>query len=140
MRLLCQRTVTAFTPNETNIDSIFGLYPMPTKRVCISAELLEYSNIPFRPKPSSEYRASFISLRTKSGLLKPSNPNQLWTSDMTYIWTREGWLYLAVILDVFGRRIVGYAMSHRINAALGCTSPSFCTHASYDCARTGLSL
>jgi hypothetical protein len=32
-----------------------------------------------------------------------ARPNQLWTSDMTYIWTREGWLYLAIILDVFAR-------------------------------------
>jgi transposase-like protein len=34
-------------------------------------------------------------------------PHQLWTSDITYIWTNEGWLYLAVILDVFSRTIVG---------------------------------
>lgn len=44
--------------------------------------------------------------------------NQLWTSDMTYVWTREGWLYLAVVLDVCSRRIVGYAMSSRLTAAL----------------------
>ena len=44
--------------------------------------------------------------------------NQLWTSDMTYIWTGEGWLYLAVVLDVYSRRIVGYAMSNRLTAAL----------------------
>lgn len=44
--------------------------------------------------------------------------NQLWTSDMTYVWTREGWLYLAVVLDVYSRRIVGYAMSNRLTAAL----------------------
>ncbi len=49
-------------------------------------------------------------------------PNQLWTSDMTYIWTREGWLYLAVILDVFARRIVGYAMSARLSASLVTTA------------------
>jgi len=38
-------------------------------------------------------------------------PNKLWTSDITYIWTREGWLYLAVVLDVFSRAIVGWATS-----------------------------
>lgn len=48
--------------------------------------------------------------------------NQLWTSDMTYIWTREGWLYLSVILDVFGRRIVGYGMSRRLTAELVTTA------------------
>jgi putative transposase len=44
--------------------------------------------------------------------------NRLWTSDITYIWTREGWLYLAIILDVFSRRIVGYQMSDRMTARL----------------------
>ena len=40
--------------------------------------------------------------------------NRLWTSDITYIWTGEGWLYLAVVLDVCSRRIVGWGMSHRL--------------------------
>jgi len=35
-------------------------------------------------------------------------PNRLWVSDITYIWTWEGWLYLAVILDVFSRLVVGW--------------------------------
>jgi transposase InsO family protein len=47
-------------------------------------------------------------------------PNQVWTSDITYIWTQEGWLYLAVVLDVFSRSIVGWATSARIDAALVC--------------------
>jgi transposase InsO family protein len=42
-------------------------------------------------------------------------PNRLWTSDITYIRTQEGWLYLAVFLDVCSRRIVGWSMSQRIN-------------------------
>jgi len=44
--------------------------------------------------------------------------NRLWTSDITYVWTQEGWLYLAMILDVFSRRIIGYQMSERITAKL----------------------
>jgi putative transposase len=42
-------------------------------------------------------------------------PDRLWTSDITYIRTQEGWLYLAVFLDACSRRIVGWSMSHRIN-------------------------
>jgi len=38
-------------------------------------------------------------------------PNQKWVSDLTYIWTWEGWLYLAVILDLYSRAVVGWAMS-----------------------------
>lgn len=40
-------------------------------------------------------------------------PNTVWVSDITYIWTLEGWLYLAVILDLYSRRVVGWAMSDR---------------------------
>lgn len=45
---------------------------------------------------------------------KVDNPNRVWVSDITYIWTTEGWLYLAVILDLFSRQIVGWAMSDGI--------------------------
>jgi putative transposase len=45
-------------------------------------------------------------------------PNTAWVTDITYLATREGWLYLAVILDLFSRRVVGYAMSERIDRAL----------------------
>jgi len=44
--------------------------------------------------------------------------NHLWTSDITYIWTSEGWLYLVVVLDVCSRRIVGWGMSHRLQDEL----------------------
>lgn len=38
-------------------------------------------------------------------------PNQKWTTDTTYIWTQEGWLYLAVVLDLFSRMVVGWSMA-----------------------------
>jgi len=46
---------------------------------------------------------------------KATAPNQLWVADITYIQTKEGWLYLAAILDLYSRRIVGWAMSERID-------------------------
>ena len=45
-------------------------------------------------------------------------PEQVWAGDMTYIWTTEGWLYLAVRLDVSSRKVVGWAMSAPIDSAL----------------------
>ncbi len=45
-------------------------------------------------------------------------PNRVWTSDITYLRTREGWLYLAVVLDLFSRKIVGWSMSHRLESRL----------------------
>jgi putative transposase len=45
-------------------------------------------------------------------------PNIAWCSDITYLWTLQGWLFLAVIIDLCSRKVVGWAMSHRINASL----------------------
>ena len=45
-------------------------------------------------------------------------PNQVWLTDMTYVATAEGWLYLAVVLDLYSRRIVGWAMAARMTEAL----------------------
>jgi len=44
-----------------------------------------------------------------------SAPNRRWASDITYVWTLSGWLYLAVILDLFSRRVVGWAMDSRLD-------------------------
>jgi transposase InsO family protein len=41
----------------------------------------------------------------------PAGPNRAWAGDVTYIGTEEGWLYLAVILDLFSRRVVGWSVS-----------------------------
>lgn len=49
---------------------------------------------------------------------KATAPNQLWVADITYIKTQEGWLFLAAILDLYSRRIVGWAMSERVDTAL----------------------
>jgi transposase InsO family protein len=38
-----------------------------------------------------------------------TKPNQKWVTDITYIWTKEGWLYLAVVLDLYSRKVVGWA-------------------------------
>lgn len=45
-------------------------------------------------------------------------PNAVWVGDITYLNTREGWLYLAVLIDLYSRRVVGWAMSERIDTAL----------------------
>ncbi|WP_390922452.1 IS3 family transposase [Parasedimentitalea psychrophila] len=45
-------------------------------------------------------------------------PNQKWVVDISYIWAREGWLYLAVVLDLYSRRVVGWAVSNRMKRDL----------------------
>lgn len=47
-----------------------------------------------------------------------ARPNQVWCGDITYIWTGQRWSYLAVVLDLYARRVVGWAMSDRADAGL----------------------
>jgi len=47
-------------------------------------------------------------------------PDQVYASDVTYIWTQEGWLYLAVVIDLCSRKVVGWSMSSRMKARLVC--------------------
>lgn len=47
-----------------------------------------------------------------------ARPNQVWVTDITYVWTWEGWLYLAVVIDVFSRRAVGWAAAEHMRIEL----------------------
>jgi putative transposase len=46
----------------------------------------------------------------------PTAPNQVWTSDITSLWTDEGWLYLAIVLDLFNREVIGWSLKPRMTA------------------------
>ena len=48
----------------------------------------------------------------------PAEKNQVWTTDITYIWTLQGWIYLAVVLDLYSRRVVGWSLDRRMTTAL----------------------
>jgi len=45
-------------------------------------------------------------------------PNQVWTTDITYVWTLEGWLYVAIVVDLFSRQVVGWATAGHMRASL----------------------
>lgn len=49
-----------------------------------------------------------------------AGPDHAYVGDITYIWTQEGWLYLAVVIDLFSRKVVGWSMSSRMKAKLAC--------------------
>ena len=51
-------------------------------------------------------------------------PNVAWVSDITYIWTAEGWLYLAALKDLYSKQVVGYSLSERMTADLVCNALS----------------
>jgi len=47
-----------------------------------------------------------------------AHPNQVWAGDITYVWTAEGWLYLAVVLDLYSRRVIAWGMGSRLTQEL----------------------
>ena len=55
---------------------------------------------------------------------KATAPNQKWAGDITYIATSEGWLYLAVVIDLYSRQVVGWSMSTRMTSTLVCDALS----------------
>jgi transposase InsO family protein len=59
-----------------------------------------------------------IAANTLDRCFTAPSPDAMWVTDITYIWTLEGWLYLSVILDLYSRRVVGWAMGSRIDQAL----------------------
>lgn len=68
----------------------------------------------FRPQtttPNHEYPVAPRILKTEEPETHPTAPNQLWVSDITYVDTCEGWLYLTTFLDLFNRKVVGHAMA-----------------------------
>ena len=72
-----------------------------------------------RYKVTTESRHSFaVAANILNRNFHVTEPNKVWTADISYLWTLEGWLYLAVIMDLFSRQIVGWAMDKRIKKQL----------------------
>lgn len=59
-----------------------------------------------------------VSENLLKGNFTAAKRNQVWTSDITYIWTKQGWLYLAVIMDIYSRKIVGWSLDNHLSAEL----------------------
>ena len=77
--------------------------------------------VAIRPKKRHSYPAGEVSRVAANHLdrqFEASQPNQKWVGDITYLWTSVGWVYLAVVLDLFSRKVVGWAMSAQMNTAL----------------------
>ena len=59
-----------------------------------------------------------VALNTLNRQFTIDRPNRTWAGDISYIWTAEGWLYLAVLLDLYSRAVIGWAMGPRLTGAL----------------------
>ena len=72
-----------------------------------------------RYKVTTESRHSFpVAANRLERKFNVSAPNKVWTADISYVWTLEGWLYLAVVMDLYSRQIVGWATDKRIKKQL----------------------
>ena len=70
------------------------------------------------PSDTGERSTSAISPNVLDRTFQAPSANCKWVADFTYIWTAEGWLYVAAVLDLFSRRVVGWSMSATMTAQL----------------------
>jgi putative transposase len=70
------------------------------------------------PPDRGERQANAVASNVLDRAFAAPAPNRKWIADFTYIWTAEGWLYVAAVLDLFSRRIVGWSMSASMTAQL----------------------
>jgi putative transposase len=70
------------------------------------------------PSDPGERPASAIAANVLDRAFEAPAPNRKWIADFTYIWTAEGWLYAAAVIDLFSRRVVGWSMSATMTAHL----------------------
>ncbi len=73
----------------------------------------------YRVTTHSDHQEPVFPNRLERNFVAPA-PNQKWVSDITYLWTQEGWLYLAVIVDLYSRCVVGWSLSERMRTTLVC--------------------
>jgi putative transposase len=73
-----------------------------------------------RPKTTDSRHGGPIARNLLRDQPQATQPNQIWVTDITYVLTDEGWLYLAALLDLFSRRVVGWACGEHLDASL-CT-------------------
>jgi len=72
-----------------------------------------------RYKRTTDSRHSFpVAQNLVNRNFEVGSPNTTWTADITYVWTLEGWLYLAIVMDLHSRQIVGWAMDRRMKKKL----------------------
>ena len=112
------------TYGERRIKAVLNSLSFPVSRWKV-AKLMKEANVWVRYK--KKYKVTTNSDHNKplyKNLLEQNftteQPNQAFVGDITYIWTAEGWLYLAVVIDLYSRKVVGWSMGSRMKAQLIC--------------------
>jgi putative transposase len=73
----------------------------------------------YRTTTNSNHRQPVFENRLKRDF-SVQGPNQVYAGDITYVWTQQGWLYLAVVVDLYSRKVVGWSMGRRLTSRLAC--------------------
>ncbi|SFD20943.1 Integrase core domain-containing protein [Devosia psychrophila] len=93
--------------------------PVCQQRVRQSAPLCDAASQKRRFKRTTDSEHSWpVAPNLLDQVFEARGPDEKWGVDISYIWTRQGWLYLSVVLDLFSRRIVGWTTSDRLHRAL----------------------
>jgi len=127
--LLDQRVTDAFTARKKRSGSPMLVLDLQEQghsynRKTVAASMKRQN---LRAKAAKKFKAATNSkhnLPVAPNLLQQDfsamAPNQKWVGDITYLWTEEGWLYLAVVIDLYSRLVVGWAIAERMTADLTC--------------------
>ena len=136
-RPMCQRAQDNVSL-DVHIQAVFGEHKSRYGSPRITAELQEQGKscgenrvaarmrlLGLHAKAKRKYKATTqsnhnlpVAPNVLAQRFEAEGPNQKWVSDITYVWTDDGWLYLAVVMDLYSRLVVGYALSQRIDRAL----------------------
>lgn len=115
---------SGYTYGERRIKAALDSLSFPMSRYKV-AKLMKEAGVWVRSK--KKYKVTTNSDHKQpvfDNLLKRefdvAQPDQAYVADITYIWTQEGWLYLAVVIDLFSRKVVGWSISSRLKAQLVC--------------------
>ena len=87
-------------------------------RLMQAAGIKALSKRAFRPRTTDSNHPDPIAPNRLKSEPAPTAPNQVWVADITYIWTLEGWVYLAAVMDLFSRKIVGWSLAQTMETTL----------------------
>ena len=126
---LCQQMEKVFEQNGGRYGSPRLTRALREQGLCVSknrvARLMRANQLVARKKRAFRPRTTVAGKAVVSNQIahrQPERPDQIWVSDITYVATVEGWLYLAVILDLFSRRVVGWKVGESLEAGLVCSA------------------
>jgi transposase InsO family protein len=87
-------------------------------RLMRAAGIKARSKRAFRPRTTDSNHPDPIAPNRLKTDPAPTAPNQVWVADLTYVWTLEGWVYLAAVMDLFSRKIVGWSLAPTMETSL----------------------